>query len=319
MSDLSGAARPAGSQSSQAGTGAGYSVGMQAGDTPLVRELADDDLHGALALSTSAGWNQQLDDWRMLRTLSAPARFAAVAHDRIVGTALAIDYGAFAWIAMMLVEPAARGRGLGARLLEAALRAVPSGRPVRLDATPAGRPLYQRHGFEDEAQLTRLIVPRAPAPVAERLPTSRAMTTTDLPRVSCHDAAAFGGNREKVLAWARERAPQSARILDGAEGPPQYTFGRPGRLFDQIGPVIACDDRGARALVAAALAFADGRSVVIDAFDAEREFIDWLRACGFAGERPLYRMRWSPATVSAAGTAQAASSREFAIFGPDFA
>ena len=40
---------------------------------------------------------------------------------------------------MMLVEPAWRGRGLGARLLEEAVGAVPPGIPIRLDATPLGR------------------------------------------------------------------------------------------------------------------------------------------------------------------------------------
>lgn len=286
--------------------------------SPQIRELRAGDLQGAEVLSTSEGWNQQLEDWRMLWAIAAPARFAAVIATRVVGTALAIDYGAFAWIAMMLVEPAARGRGLGRRLLEAAMGAVPSGRPIRLDATPAGRPLYRRYGFEDESTLTRLVVPRACAPVAERLQPSRAMTAADLHMIIGHDLAAFGGDRGAVLAWARERAPQSARLLDGAAGPLQYAFGRPGRLFDQIGPVIAADDPGARALVTAALAVAAGRRVVIDAFDAEREFIDWLRTCGFAGERPLYRMRRGTPTLSL-GAAHPASSREFAIFGPDFA
>ncbi len=292
---------------------------MGSDDSAQIRELGAGDLQGAVVLSTSAGWNQQLDDWRMLWAMAAPARFAAVIDTRIVGTSLALDYGAFAWIAMMLVEPAARGRGLGRRLLEAALDAVPSGRPVRLDATPAGRPLYRKYGFEDEATLTRLVVPRARAPVAGEQPTSRPMTAADLPGVSGHDLAAFGGNRGEVLAWALERAPQSARLLDGAAGPLQYAFGRPGRLFHQIGPVVAADDRGARALVTAALGVAPGGSVVIDAFDAEREFMDWLRTCGFAGERPLHRMRRSTAADASAHAAQPPRSREFAIFGPDFA
>ena len=54
---------------------------------------------------------------------------------------------------MMLVDPAYRGCGVGGRLLDAAMDALPSHLPIRLDATPLGQRLYQRYGFEDEAAL----------------------------------------------------------------------------------------------------------------------------------------------------------------------
>ena len=51
--------------------------------------------------------------------------------------------------------------------------------------------------------------------------------------------------------------------------------------------MIAADDQGAKALVCGALNAARGHSVVIDAFDTATIFTDWLRTCGFSGERPL--------------------------------
>src|SRR5438445_3729550 len=144
---------------------------------PIIRPLAFEDLDEALRLSTVVGWNQRLDDWRMLLRLAPAGAFAAlldaregsdVSNRSIVGTSIGIDYGGFAWIAMMIVDPACRGRGVGRSLLEAAMDAVPSNRPIRLDATPVGRPLYQRYGFEDEAVLSRHVIdarlkPRAPS------------------------------------------------------------------------------------------------------------------------------------------------------------
>ncbi len=118
---------------------------------PDIRRLTTSDLDGALGLSAGAGWNQRLADWRMLLQLAPAGSFAAVADDRIVGTAIGIDYGTFGWIAMMLVDPAWRGQGIGGRLLEEALGAVPREIPIRLDATPLGRSLYERYGFQDEA------------------------------------------------------------------------------------------------------------------------------------------------------------------------
>ena len=261
-----------------------------------IRGFRVEDLQQALALSTSAGWNQRLEDWQLLRRLASESGFAAVSDGRVVGTALALDYGRFAWIAMMLVEPGYRGRGLGARLLEAATSALSSNRLIRLDATPAGRSLYLQYGFEDESMLTRSVAPpaRPGIPGSPGAVAVRPLTSADLPRIARHDAGMFGGDRSTVLAWALEAAPQYARMADDESGPPQYAFGRPGRLFDQIGPVVATDKAAAAGLVTAALASATGRSVVVDAYDAGSGFVAWLRGCGFAGERPLFRMRRRP-------------------------
>src|SRR5215213_8295044 len=69
-----------------------------------VRRLTHDDVEDALALSSMAGWNQRVDEWRLLIDLAAAGSFAASSGNRIVGTAIGIDYGGFSWIAMMLVE-----------------------------------------------------------------------------------------------------------------------------------------------------------------------------------------------------------------------
>ncbi len=280
-----------------------------------------DDLQDALALSTSAGWNQRLDDWRLLRGVARGGSFAAVSGTKVVGTAMAIDYGGFAWIAMMLVDPAHRGRGLGARLLEAAMAAVRPELPIRLDATPAGRGLYLKYGFEDEAMLTRSVAPagRAVGPGSAGGPAVRPLTAADFPEVTRADAAVFGGDRGGVLQWALEQAPQYARVLDGDIGPPQYCFGRPGRLFEQVGPVVAADDDSARALVTSALLSAAGRAVVVDAFQGRDAFTGWLRAYGFEGERPLFRMRRLPRAEPGTGGEPSAAAAQFAILGPDLA
>jgi GNAT superfamily N-acetyltransferase len=291
-----------------------------------IRALRVDDLPEALALSTSAGWNQQLEDWQLLRRLAPESSFAAVSEGRVVGTSLALDYGGFAWIAMMLVEPGYRGRGLGARLLEAAMDTLSSNRLIRLDATPAGRSLYLKYGFADESRLTRAVAPpsRPAVPREAGAVTVRPVTPADLSRIARHDVAIFGGDRSAVLAWAFDAAPRYAWMTEDDVGPPQYTFGRPGRLFDQIGPVIATDVASATTLVSAAMESATGHSVVVDAYDAGSGFAAWLRSRGFAGERPLFRMRRPPDQRSAAAPSVSTPARspgpsEFAILGPDFA
>ena len=304
---------------------------------PVIRPLTVEDLGEALRLSTTAGWNQQVDDWRMLLRLAPAGAFAALIDACLVGTAVGIDYGGFAWIAMMLVDPAYRGRGVGRRLLEAAMDAVPPNLRIRLDATPLGRPLYQRYGFDDEATLSRHVSDgsnRGGAPVSEAFNGSgdvRPLTASDLAIVIERDREVFGGTRGAVLDWAFHRAPQYAYVARGDNGLMPYCLGRQGRLLDQIGPVVAGHEDIANALVKAALAAAGDRPVAVDAFDSQAAFSAGLRSRGFFIERPLIRMcraaasaareQGVPALVPAFRPRLISRSRgnEFAIFGPEFA
>ena len=300
-------------------------------DDPTIRMLTTDDLEGAFRLSAGAGWNQRVADWHMLLQLAPAGGFAATIDDgTIVGTAIGIDYGTFGWIAMMLVDPAWRGRGVGAGLLEAAMGAVPPGIPIRLDATPLGRPLYQRYGFEDEDTLTRHVAEpldvarggpsRAPAertadPLSSHV---RRLTPADLPAVIATDDRIFGAHRRILLEWALDGAGQYAHAIDTDAGV-HYCFGRHGRLFDQIGPVVATADDAARSLVSASLLAAEGRAVVVDAFDRHGGFTDWLLSRGFAASRPLFRMRRASHDGGRVAHAQASGGfAERAILGPEF-
>jgi GNAT superfamily N-acetyltransferase len=288
----------------------------------LIEPLTLSDHESALALSTAIGWNQCAADWRMLLRIAPAGSFAAVANGRVVGTAIGIDYGRFGWIAMMLVDPAFRGRGLGARLLERAMNALPPTRPIRLDATPLGRPLYRRFGFEDDVVLSRHI---ADAPARGYLaappatgPPIRPLTAAELPSVTELDTHVFGGDRRRVIEWMMDGSPHYAWVAHDNLERPQYCLGRAGLVFDQIGPVVAQDPEVAQALVGAALRHTAG-PVVVDAFDARERFTAWLRSAGFRAQRPLYRM-CRPIGAPIRANAHAGSDLiEFAILGPEFA
>jgi GNAT superfamily N-acetyltransferase len=280
-----------------------------------IRPLSPDDLPGALALSTLMGWNQRGEDWRRLTGLAPSGSFVALDGDRVVGTAIGIDYGGCGWIAMMLVEPGYRGRGLGARLLETALGAIPAHLPARLDATPLGRPLYERYGFVLETALTRFVRPAtAPAAVAGDLMIR--LAAADLSNVAATDAAIFGGSRPRLLERIHAEAPEYAwRVSDAAHA--EYCLGRYGRLFDQIGPIVAATPHTATELASAALAEASGKAVVVDAYNAYGDFTAWLQSAGFEPQRPLYRMRRETPGTGAARS-EAVPVTEFAILGPEF-
>ena len=288
---------------------------------PVIRRLGIDDLEAAFALSVGAGWNQTADDWRMLFRLAPDGCFAAEADERIVGSAIGIDYGSYGWIAMMLVEPAYRGRGVGGALLEAAMGAIRAELPIRLDATPLGRPLYQRHGFEDEATLTRYALTAPPGPRHERgnphqSARAQRLTASDLKIVIEQDKET-GRTRGQLLEWAFDRAPDYCHVVHVPDRIAQYCLGRRGRLFDQIGPVVAKDDEVADALVSAALSCRRRRA-------GHRRCI--RRAPRVRGIPPSAGLRASttalqnvPACAPAIGQrTRRHAPIEFAILGPEF-
>ena len=127
-----------------------------------------------------------------------------------------------------------------------------------------GRPLYQRHGFEDEGTLTRY-APHCP-PRSQRTRQShqaahaQRLTASDLKIVIEQDKET-GRTRGPLLEWTFDRAPEYCHLVHVPDSIAQYCLGRRGRLFDQIGPVVVKDDEVADALVCAALSLpSPGRS-----------------------------------------------------------
>lgn len=281
-----------------------------------IRLLGDADVEGALALSGSCGWNQRAADWHMLLQIAPSGSFAAVDGDRVVGTAIGIDYGGYGWIAMMLVDPEYRRQGVGARLLESAMGAVPPELPLRLDATPLGRPLYENYGFELETSLTRFVRPGGMA-APEANGGARPLTESDLPHVMRSDDRISGAHRHGAIRWAFGDAPQYAWISGTAKpDSPAYCLGRGGRLFDHIGPIVADHTDAAATLLSAVIGRAADHALVVDAYDTHDGFTAWLAGAGFEAQRPLYRMRRRGSLP--APRARHGLQVEFAVMGPEF-
>ena len=213
-----------------------------------IRLLTEEHVPAALALSASCGWNQRADEWHMMLQVAPSGTFAATTPGGgIVGTAIGIDYGNFGWIAMMLVNPAWRSRGLGARLLEAAMGAIPADLPIRLDATPLGRPLYEGHGFVLESSLTRHVRPAGAGKPPARSGAVRALVESDLSAVLRLDHRISGAHRHGPLRWVFGDAPRYAWIgsLPPEGGSPPKTklvasgFSRKNPYHENSGPMIA--------------------------------------------------------------------------------
>lgn len=252
-----------------------------------LRPLQLADIDDGLRLCRLAGWNQLRAEWTLLLERNPAGCLAAVRNGEVVGTVAALRHVGCGWIGMVLVDPAHRRAGIGSRLLRGAMDALGEADPIRLDATPAGKAVYDGLGFRDEFELVRLeraaAVPSAPA-----IDGLRPMVAADLPQVVALDGAAVGFERPELIAWLLAAAPERAWVVAAGGGITAACLGRPGACFTQIGPVLAGDDAQAAALVAAACAGSSDR-MGLDAVAAPA-WLDILSGMGFIEQRRFTRM-----------------------------
>lgn len=275
------------------------------------RAIGIDDVPGALALSTEAGWNQIAADWALM--LERGHGIGVIAPGgRLVASALAHGFGPFGWISMVLVTREYRRRGLATELLGGCIDALRAeGITPGLDATEAGRRVYEPLGFLPVYGLERLRA-EMPRPAASPDGRLRQVVKADLPGLVAYDAVVFGADRGPILGHLLERAPDVAFLAEENGAVRGFVLGRDGREATQIGPLVADDAPLATALVDRALAATSG-PVYIDAIERQAAFRHHLAACGFLHQRRFTRMllgRDAPFGEPA---------RSFAIAGPELA
>jgi predicted N-acetyltransferase YhbS len=194
-----------------------------------IRVMTEQDLPGADQLRRLAGWNQTIENWQRLLDLAPTGCFVATCAAGLVGTVTTTSYGAtLAWIGMMLVHPDERRKGIATQLMRQALAHLQQSgvKTVKLDATPAGRPLYEQLGFVPESNLTRWQLDQLPTSVSleASLSLARSLEETDWAAVEKIDAAAFGVERLRVLrafagAVVKSLTPRMACEVPAAPAP----------------------------------------------------------------------------------------------------
>lgn len=254
-----------------------------------LRPMTAADIPDGMRLKTLAGWNQTEADWEMYLELASNGCFAAVHNGRVIGTVDATHYGRCGWIAAVLVHPEFRNRGIATRLMSQALEALADCTCVKLDAAPAGEPIYRKLGFVEEYGISRMACECLP-PTKPTGNAARAATANDLNLMAAKDKQVLDVSRKPVLAGLLERAPASAWILRAGSSLQAACFGRDGSHYHQVGPVIADSLDDATAVASKALHKLVGHAVVVDVPDAQTGMKEWLSARGFMVQRPFLRM-----------------------------
>ncbi len=258
----------------------------------IIRSLNHDDIGDCISLSASVSWNQTEDDWKQIVVDPHNICLGAESGGRIIGTATAVNYGEkVAWVGMVMVEKTFRGRGISKILLSDLLEKLKSFKSVKLDATPAGQPLYAKFGFMDECLIYRMMAPgfrglgaRSRLLIPERITPGIVRGIVDL------DDSVFGVGREKLIKSLIEKSPENSWFLKKDDMITGFVLSRSGRDYHQIGPVSALTFEGARVLIFRALEGLDNSPVVVDVPAGQEELIEWLKFNGFENQRHLVRM-----------------------------
>ncbi|MEN6576668.1 MAG: GNAT family N-acetyltransferase [Phycisphaerales bacterium] len=253
-----------------------------------IRAMTMGDVPLGLTLTRQAGWNQLEADWLRFLDMQPQGCFVAELDERPVGTTVTCILGPVAWIAMVLVDVSARRKGVATALLKHAIDFLDGQgvKTVRLDATAAGRPVYEKLGFVPEYLLTRYMG-IAPQRVAQ--PDAARAAPGRFAEIFAFDRRITATPREKMLARLFAESPHGVHILPIGGRLEGYISTRSGANATQIGPCIATP-RAGETLLADALGRCAGRSVFIDVPQDNTHAIATVQTAGLTAQRDFTRM-----------------------------
>lgn len=263
------------------------------GLTTGVRPMTEADIDFGMELKNTVGWNQVRADWARLITLEPEGCFVATIDGQNVGTATTTTYeDKFGWVAMVLVHPDHRRKGIGTTLLDACINYLQARvATVKLDATPMGKKLYDTLGFVDEYVMERWM---GRGIVGGESRGVTPLTEDELDALCAFDLPVFGADRSRLLRrFISEAGTVALCMMDGRQmlG---YGIARPGSNSWQIGPVVAGNPSVAERLFRALLDRFPNEPVFADLLMPNPHVLDLARSLNFEKQRYLIRMYKGP-------------------------
>ncbi len=252
-----------------------------------LRRMTPDDLAAAHGLSGGVSWPHRLEDWRFVYRLGHGV--VAETDAKVAGTVMWWPFGEHAaTLGMVVVAAERQGLGVGRKLMEAVLDAA-GGRTVTLNATEAGRRLYERLGFREVGRIRQhqgaaVAAPIAPLGRGERI---RPVGRADQAALAALDHRATGQPRSVLLSALLGVAEGVALDRDG-EIAGFALFRRFGRGHC-IGPVVADTAETAKALIGHWVGGHAGMFLRIDVPD-DSGLSGWLDRLGLVGAGPATTM-----------------------------
>lgn len=218
---------------------------------------------------------------------------------RVAATSVATRYARTGWIGHVFVRPELRGRGLGTRMTEVAIKYLERNGydSIVLASTELGLRLYERLGFKIESRYHELrgtALPRTVglAPYRPLMRSDRAALSELDRQVSGHDRGSLL-SRFEDFAWCAYRDGSLAGAVIELPWGGAWAAVRPGAGNAEIAALV----KVIRTVGSV------GQEVIVYPADENRVALDVLRGAGFEELRTVPRMvlgrrsEWLPAAV----------------------
>jgi GNAT superfamily N-acetyltransferase len=263
-----------------------------------IRLMTATDIPLGLRLARQTGWNQIEADWRRFLAMQPDGCFVGELDGTPVATTAAFIFGPVAWIAMVLVEVDSRRKGVATALLKHALDFLDrqGAKTVRLDATAAGQPVYEKLGFVPEYPLARYQGTPRIADFGLGISDSTrganpqsAIINPQFREIAAFDYRMTATPREKMLARLFEESPELTRVLRRDSQLEGYITGRRGANATLIGPCIATTYAGPT-LLGDGLSRCNGQPVFLDIPQDNAPAIEIAERHGLSVQRHFMRM-----------------------------
>ena len=248
-----------------------------------------------MQIKNAENWNQTEEDWLFLIRNNPKYCLVAVLENMVIGTVTAMNYQEkVAWIGMMLVAKKYRGLGVSKILLNNIIKDLDKCDSIKLDATPAGVPVYKKLGFAAEFKIDRMVFSGLDEEILDQDDTGAFeisnISCNDINKTVLMDKMIFGVERSELLHYLlKNKAEIGFQIKQGniLKG---FVLGREGSNYLQIGPLFADSFQIAKWLLNCVLNKVRAKSLLVDVLADQQEFKKWLLFKKFKHQRSFTRM-----------------------------
>jgi len=207
----------------------------------IIRSMQPGDLAFATELTAGEGWVSEnrltLDGFYMHDPHGCLlAEEAGNPCSKPLGICIATRYGTCGFIGELIVHPDARGLGIGAALLNHAVKYLRQcgSHTIYLDGVVKAVPLYERKGFRKISRSYRF----SGILHSKSTPQVRIMQKNDLADVFNLDHLAFGADRGFFLARRQSLFPELAHVMLISKRIIGFILGRRGEGWIAAGPWV---------------------------------------------------------------------------------
>lgn len=261
----------------------------------LIREMHQEELLFAAECTAAEGWiSEDLFTLEGFFLFDPHGCFIAELDGQPAGICIATSYGKSGFIGELIVRSEARGKGVGAALLNhGVVRLQNLGvETVYLDGVVKAVGLYERNGFRKVCKSWRFLgqLPGKASPDVRR------MRPDDLAEVFALDYHYFGADRSFFIKRRMEKFPELSYVLEKAGRITGSILGRSGDGWISIGPWMVHEDVENPAELLNALAYGlGGKPFSLGVLGANRRACELVHSLGFVErEDSPWRMALGP-------------------------